>query len=56
VAVTRWKIEEDHPLAEQVARLDSGQVTTWTSWHRWTANSLPAYAAEPPRYRCATAV
>jgi hypothetical protein len=28
-----------------VAGLDSGQVTTWTSWHRWTAISLPrAYA------------
>ena len=44
MAVTRWKIEEDHQLAEQVARLDSGQVTTWTSWHLWTAISLPAYA------------
>jgi SRSO17 transposase len=44
VAVTRWKIEEDHQLAKQVARLDSGQVTTWTSWHRWTAISLLAYA------------
>lgn len=38
------KIEEDHQLAKQVARLDSGQVTTWTSWHRWTAISLLAYA------------
>ena len=27
-----------------MARLDSGQVTTWTSWHRWTAISLLAYA------------
>jgi SRSO17 transposase len=44
VAVTRWKIEEDHQLGKQVARLDSGQVTTWTSWHRWTAISLLAYA------------
>ena len=43
-AVTRWKIEEDHQLGKQVARLDSGQVTTWTSWHRWTAISLLAYA------------
>lgn len=24
--------------------LDSGQVTTWTSWHRWTAISLLACA------------
>ena len=44
VAVTRWKIEEDHQLGKQAARLDSGQVTTWTSWHRWTAISLLAYA------------
>jgi SRSO17 transposase len=44
VAVTRWKIEEDHQLTKQVSGLDSGQVTTWTSWHRWTAISLLAYA------------
>jgi SRSO17 transposase len=44
VAVTRWKIEEDHQLSKQAAGLDSGQVTTWTSWHRWTAISLLAYA------------
>jgi len=44
VAVTRWRIEEDHQLTKQVAGLDSGQVTTWTSWHRWTAISLLAYA------------
>jgi SRSO17 transposase len=44
VAVTRWKIEEDHQLTKQVSGLDSGQVTTWTSWHRWTAMSLLAYA------------
>jgi SRSO17 transposase len=44
VAVTRWRIEEDHQLAKQAARLGSGQVTTWTSWHRWTAISLLAYA------------
>ena len=40
VAVTRWRIEEDHQLSKQAAGLDSGQVTTWTSWHRWTAISL----------------
>jgi SRSO17 transposase len=40
VAVTRWRIEEDHQLSKQVGGLDSGQVTTWTSWHRWTAISL----------------
>ena len=43
-AVTRWRAEEDHQLAKQVAGLDSGQVTTWTSWHRWTAIRLPACA------------
>jgi hypothetical protein len=44
VAVARWKIEEDHQLSKQVSGLDSGQVTSWTSWHRWTAISLLAYA------------
>jgi len=44
VAVTRWKIEEDHQISKQVTGLDSGQVTTWTSWHRWTAVSLIAHA------------
>ncbi|MGH3178707.1 MAG: IS701 family transposase, partial [Streptosporangiaceae bacterium] len=44
VAVTRWRIEEDHQQSKQVTQLDSGQVTTWTSWHRWTAVSLLAYA------------
>src|SRR5579872_4057856 len=43
VAVARWRIEEDHQLTKQVSGLDSGQVTTWTSWHRWTAISLLAY-------------
>jgi SRSO17 transposase len=44
VAVTRWRIEEDHQVYKQVSGLDSGQVTTWTSWHRWTALSLIAGA------------
>ena len=44
VAVARWKIEEDHQQSKQVSGLDSGQVTTWTSWHRWTAISLLASA------------
>jgi SRSO17 transposase len=44
VAVTRWRIEEDHQLSKQVSGLDSGQVITWTSWHRWTAISLLACA------------
>jgi SRSO17 transposase len=44
VAVRRWRIEEDHQLSKQVTGLDSGQVRTWTSWHRWTALCLTAYA------------
>jgi hypothetical protein len=36
--------EEDHQISKQVAGLDAGQVTTWTSWHRWTAISLLAAA------------
>jgi len=43
VAVARWRIEEDHQQSKQVSGLDSGQVTTWTSWHRRTAISLLAY-------------
>ncbi len=41
-AVTRWRIEEDHQLAKQVAGLDSGQVIRWRSWHRWSALCLLA--------------
>ena len=37
VAVTRWRIEEDHQLAKQATGLDPGQVIRWKSWHRWTA-------------------
>jgi SRSO17 transposase len=43
VAVTRWRIEEDHQQAKQTCGLDKGQVTCWTSWHRWTAICLLAY-------------
>jgi SRSO17 transposase len=43
VATARWRIEEDHQQSKQVSGLDSGQVTTWTSWHRWTAICLLAY-------------
>ena len=42
IAVTRWRIEEDHQLAKQAASLDSGQVIRWRSWHRWTAICLLA--------------
>jgi hypothetical protein len=48
VAVTRWKIEEDHQLTRQVAALDAGQVIRWKSWHRWTAVCLPASSTSPP--------
>jgi SRSO17 transposase len=44
VAVASWRIEEDHQQSRQVSGLDSGQVTTWTSRHRWTAVSLLAHA------------
>ena len=43
VAVARWRIEEDHQQAKQTSGLDKGQVTCWTSWHRWTAVCLLAY-------------
>jgi SRSO17 transposase len=43
IAVTRWRIEEDHQLAKQAAGLDAGQVIRWKSWHRWTALCLLAY-------------
>jgi SRSO17 transposase len=43
VAVTRWRIEEDHQLAKQATGLDAGQVIRWKSWHRWTALCLLAY-------------
>lgn len=43
IAVIRWRIEEDHQLAKQVSALDSGQVTRWRSWHRWSALCLIAY-------------
>jgi SRSO17 transposase len=42
IAVARWRIEEDHQLAKQSTGLDAGQVTRWTSWHRWTAICLLA--------------
>ena len=51
VTTARWRIEEDHQQSKQVSGLDSGQVTTWTSWHRWTAISLLAAAAAWQRAR-----
>ncbi|HLI36615.1 MAG TPA: IS701 family transposase [Streptosporangiaceae bacterium] len=44
VAVARWKTGEDHQQSKQASGLDSGQVTTWASWHRWTAICLPGGA------------
>jgi hypothetical protein len=41
--VARWRIEEDHQLAKQVAGLDSGQVIRWRSWHRWSVLCVLAY-------------
>ncbi len=43
IAVTRWRIEEDHQLAKQATGLDAGQVIRWKSWHRWTTICLLAY-------------
>jgi len=43
IAVTRWRVEEDHQLAKQSTGLDAGQVIRWRSWHRWTAICLLAY-------------
>src|SRR6266581_2341263 len=43
IAVTRWRIEEDHQLAKQSTGLDAGQVIRWKSWHRRTAICLLAY-------------
>lgn len=40
----RWKIEEDFQTAKNTTGLDKGQVTTWTSWHRWSTAALVAYA------------
>jgi SRSO17 transposase len=42
IAVTRWRIKEDHQLARQSTGLDAGQVIRWRSWHRWTAICLLA--------------
>ncbi len=42
IAVTRWRVEEDHQVAKQATSLDAGQVIRWTCWHRWTAICLLA--------------
>ena len=44
VASARRRVEEDHQLANSACTgLDSGQVTRWKSWHRWTAACLLAF-------------
>ena len=35
---------EDLQLGKRTTGLDSGQVRTWTSWHRWSVAALTAYA------------
>lgn len=44
VVCRRWKIEEDFQACKNATSLDKGQVTTWTSWHRWSTAALVAYA------------
>ncbi|MEO3804775.1 hypothetical protein [Nonomuraea sp. B1E8] len=44
VVCRRWRIEEDLQVAKGVTGLDQGQVTRWTSWHRWSLISMIAYA------------
>jgi SRSO17 transposase len=44
VVCCRWRIEEDFQTAKNTTSLDKGQVTTWTSWHRWSTAALVAYA------------
>jgi SRSO17 transposase len=43
IVCLRWKIEEDFQAAKNTAGLDKDQVTTWTSWHRWSTAALVAY-------------
>lgn len=40
----RCRVEEDFQGAKGLAHLDTGQVTCWTSWHRWSLMSVLAYA------------
>lgn len=39
----RWRVEEDFQQAKGLAHLDTGQVTCWTSWHRWSLMSMLAH-------------
>jgi hypothetical protein len=42
--VPQITIEEDFQTCKGASGLDKGQVTTWTSWHRWSCAALVAYA------------
>ena len=44
VVCARWHVEEDFQLSKRTVGLDQGQARTWTSWHRWSAAALTAYA------------
>jgi SRSO17 transposase len=44
VAGRRWRIEESFQTSKGLTGLDQHQVRTWTSWHRWTALAMWAYA------------
>ncbi|MEV7405777.1 hypothetical protein AB0N93_36025 [Streptomyces sp. NPDC091267] len=39
----RWRVEEDFQQAKGLAHLDNGQLTCWTSWHRWSLVSMLAH-------------
>jgi SRSO17 transposase len=43
VVCRRWRVEEDFQQAKGLAHLDTGQVTCWTSWHRWSLMSMLAH-------------
>ncbi|WP_328441204.1 hypothetical protein OHA71_38040 [Streptomyces sp. NBC_00444] len=40
----KGRVEEDFQGAKGRTGLDQGQVTCWTSWHRWSLMSMIAYA------------
>jgi SRSO17 transposase len=44
IVCDRWHVEEDFQITKRCTGLDSGQVRTWTSWHRWSTAALTAYA------------
>jgi hypothetical protein len=44
VVSRRWRIEELFQGMKATVGLDQGQVTRWTSWHRWSCAALTAYA------------